>query len=86
MELEIAIVLDIDVKVFHLGRILFLRGSHEINKIKSLPTGTVYPLAFQLQPAFCFEECNNSHWDSSAIGFRIYLKFIQYSNFFYISS
>lgn len=32
---------DIDVKVFHLGRTLFSRGSREINRIKSLPTGIV---------------------------------------------
>ena len=35
----VAVVPDIDVKVFHLGRTLFSRGSREINRIKSLPTG-----------------------------------------------
>lgn len=40
-ELEVAVVPDIDVKVFHLGRTLVSRGSREINRIKSLPTGTV---------------------------------------------
>lgn len=36
---QVAVVPDIDVKVFHLGCTLFSRGSREINRIKSLPTG-----------------------------------------------
>lgn len=42
---EVAVVPDIDVKVFHLGRTLFSRGSREINRIKSLPTGISFLLA-----------------------------------------
>lgn len=41
----VAVVPDIDVKVFHLGRTLFSRGSREINRIKSLPTGISFLLA-----------------------------------------